>query len=184
MRVYEAADFAALRSLAGKHDLDLALVDLNMPGMQGTRADCVPCAASSRRWCWSSRRHRTIATTIRDVLATGARGFFPQVVRIRAAAAGDPTGAGGRRLSARVRARRRAHRRGARRARQRRADATPVRRAATTAARIAEQVIARELSLTEGTVKIHIAAILRALHARNQTEAVVRARTLGLDNGT
>ena len=46
------------------------------------------------------------------------------------------------------------------------------------------KVIARELSLTEGTVKIHIAAILRALHARNRTEAVVRARALGLDNGT
>jgi DNA-binding NarL/FixJ family response regulator len=41
--------------------------------------------------------------------------------------------------------------------------------------------IARQLGLTEGTVKIHIAAILRALHARNRTEAVVRARSLGID---
>lgn len=43
------------------------------------------------------------------------------------------------------------------------------------------KLIARELRLTEGTVKIHIAAILRALHARNRTEAVVMARLLGLD---
>ena len=42
------------------------------------------------------------------------------------------------------------------------------------------KLIARELGLTEGTVKIHIAAILRALQARNRTEAVVRARELGL----
>ena len=42
------------------------------------------------------------------------------------------------------------------------------------------KLIARELGLTEGTVKVHIAAILRALQARNRTEAVVRARELGL----
>ena len=42
------------------------------------------------------------------------------------------------------------------------------------------KLIARELGLTEGTVKIHIAAILRALHARNRTEAVVVARQLGI----
>ncbi|MBI3369156.1 MAG: response regulator transcription factor [Burkholderiales bacterium] len=42
------------------------------------------------------------------------------------------------------------------------------------------KLIARELGLTEGTVKIHIAAILRALQARNRTEAVVVARQLGI----
>lgn len=39
--------------------------------------------------------------------------------------------------------------------------------------------IARELGIGEGTVKLHLAAVLRALHARNRTEAVVRARELG-----
>jgi DNA-binding NarL/FixJ family response regulator len=43
------------------------------------------------------------------------------------------------------------------------------------------KLIARDLGLTEGTVKIHIAAILRALQARNRTEAVVIARRLRLD---
>ena len=44
------------------------------------------------------------------------------------------------------------------------------------------KLIARALDLTEGTVKIHIAAILRTLQARNRTEAVVLARALGLDD--
>jgi DNA-binding NarL/FixJ family response regulator len=43
------------------------------------------------------------------------------------------------------------------------------------------KLIARELGLSEGTVKIHIAAVLRALRARNRTEAVVLARQLGFD---
>lgn len=42
------------------------------------------------------------------------------------------------------------------------------------------KLIARELGLTEGTVKIHIAAILRVLQVRNRTEAVVVARDLGI----
>ena len=37
--------------------------------------------------------------------------------------------------------------------------------------------IARELDLAEGTVKIHLAAVFRALNARNRTEAVVLAGT-------
>ncbi len=42
------------------------------------------------------------------------------------------------------------------------------------------KLIARQLGLTEGTVKVHIAAILRVLQVRNRTEAVVRARELGI----
>lgn len=44
------------------------------------------------------------------------------------------------------------------------------------------KAIARQLGLTEGTVKIHIAAILRGLQSRNRTEAVVTARRLGIEN--
>ena len=39
--------------------------------------------------------------------------------------------------------------------------------------------IARGLGISEGTVKIHLAAIFRALRARNRTEAVIAARALG-----
>lgn len=40
--------------------------------------------------------------------------------------------------------------------------------------------IANTLNLAEGTVKLHVAAILRALGARNRTEAVMEASRLGL----
>ena len=40
------------------------------------------------------------------------------------------------------------------------------------------KVIGRSLGISEGTVKIHLAAIFRALNARNRTEAVMKARAL------
>lgn len=39
--------------------------------------------------------------------------------------------------------------------------------------------IAQRLGLSEGTVKLHVAAILQALEAGNRTEAAARARALG-----
>jgi DNA-binding NarL/FixJ family response regulator len=41
--------------------------------------------------------------------------------------------------------------------------------------------MAQQFSLSEGTVKLHVAAILQALDAGNRTEAAARARALGLD---
>jgi DNA-binding NarL/FixJ family response regulator len=41
-------------------------------------------------------------------------------------------------------------------------------------------VICRELGLAEGTVKIHVAAILRALNVSTRTQAVIEASRLGL----
>ena len=40
------------------------------------------------------------------------------------------------------------------------------------------KVIARDLGISEGTVKIHLAAIFRALNVRNRVEAVVAAQQL------
>lgn len=40
--------------------------------------------------------------------------------------------------------------------------------------------IARTLNLAEGTVKLHVAAVMRAIGARNRTQAVTEAARLGL----
>lgn len=41
------------------------------------------------------------------------------------------------------------------------------------------KVIAADLGISEGTVKIHLAAIFRALNVRNRVEAVVASRRIG-----
>lgn len=45
------------------------------------------------------------------------------------------------------------------------------------------KVICRDLNLAEGTVKIHVTAILKALGASNRTQAVIAASRLGLRVG-
>lgn len=44
----------------------------------------------------------------------------------------------------------------------------------------ANKRIARRLGITEATVRVHVSGILRGLQVDNRTEAVVRARRLGL----
>ena len=183
--VQQAGDFEALLRLALAAPADLALLDLNMPGMNGIAGlhrlrellPTLPVVVASGQ---------DDAATIRAVLAAGAAGFIPKSERtevllhaLRLVLAGGvyvpprgleesavvaPTG-----LSKQVAA----------------AALTPRQRDVLRALSRGQpnKLIARELGLTEGTVKIHIAAILRALQARNRTEAVVRARELGLDSG-
>jgi DNA-binding NarL/FixJ family response regulator len=42
------------------------------------------------------------------------------------------------------------------------------------------KIIARELDISEGTVKAHLSSVLRAFGVRNRTEAVYAAAKLGL----
>ncbi|HYF59716.1 MAG TPA: response regulator transcription factor [Burkholderiaceae bacterium] len=42
------------------------------------------------------------------------------------------------------------------------------------------KLIGRRLDLAEGTVKVHVSAVLRALGARNRTQAVLAANRLGI----
>jgi DNA-binding NarL/FixJ family response regulator len=177
VRVSQAGDLEGLLHLAAQGDADLALVDLNMPGMDGLAglrrlrevAPTLPVVVASGQ---------EDAATIRAVLAAGAVGFIPKSERSEVLlGALRLVQSGAVYVPARL------------------LDAAPPAPApASTSALTPRQldvlrclcrgepnkVIARELALTEGTVKIHIAAILRALQARNRTEAVVRARAIGI----
>jgi DNA-binding NarL/FixJ family response regulator len=42
------------------------------------------------------------------------------------------------------------------------------------------KLICRQLDLAEGTVKVHVSAVLRALGVRNRTQAVIAASQIGL----
>lgn len=176
----EAADFESVRQLALGRDIDLAIVDLNMPGGSGVQG-----MATLRREFATLMLVVTSAqddaATIRQVLACGVSGFIPktdscEVVNqaLRLVLAGgvyvpprvlayDPVATmRGEGMPA--------------------APLTP--RQLDVLDRLlrgcSNKVIARELTLSEGTVKIHVAAILQALDANNRTEAVVRAHEIGL----
>ena len=176
--VLEAADFASALRVLQTDAPELALVDLHMPGMERVdgvrrlRLLCpgVPLVVASGE---------DDPAVIRAALAAGAVGFLPkaespdvlqQALRLvlgggtytppQALADLQPGAAP-------------------------RPDASGLTPRQTDVLRCLmrgqpNKLIARELGLTEGTVKIHIAAILRVLQARNRTEAVVVARNLGL----
>ena len=181
-RVLEAGDFAALLGHLDGPAPELVLIDLNMPGMDGLDGvrrlrEAFPAlvivVASGQ----------DDPGTIRAVLALGANGFIPKI---------DPPDlllqalrvvrAGGLYIPARSLG-------------DTRGVTAPLPNASGLTPRQLDvlrllvkgepnKVIARQLGLTEGTVKIHIAAILRALQARNRTEAAIRARELGLGRST
>jgi len=158
---------------------DLVLVDLNMPGMDGV--------AGVRRLRLSHPDlHLVVAsgeddpTTIRKVLATGVAGFLPKTetadVLMHAL---KLVLAGGTYMPARALA---DFSDGQPRSS---ADGSGLTGRQLDVLRLLMQgqpnkIIARELGITEGTVKIYVAALLRALRARNRTEAVVNARQLGI----
>lgn len=173
VQVHEAGDLDSLLRLAAHGDADLALVDLNMPGMNGLSglrrlreaAPTLPVVVASGQ---------EDVATIRAVLAAGAVGFIPKSERsevllgaLRLVQTGG-TYVPSRLLDAPLAA-------GTPQLTPRQLDVLHCLLRGEP-----NKLIGRELGLTEGTVKIHIAAILRLLHARNRTEAVVRARALGL----
>jgi len=179
--VHEAHDFPSAQGVCAAIVPEIALIDLNMPGMDGL----LGVQALHRQWPAVSlivASGQDDPPTIRAVLAAGARGFFPkssaadlllQAIRL--------VRAGGIYVPPQVLDD--AHD-GAARPFASSGELTP--RQLAVLQRLMRgspnKVIARELGLSEGTVKIHIAAILRALRVRNRTEAVVQARALGLDD--
>ncbi len=179
VRTHQADGLDAMLHLAATVDADLALVDLNMPGMDGV-AGLVRLRQQAPTLAVVVASGQEDAATIRAVLVAGAVGFIPKSERPEVLlSALRLVLAGGTYVPARL------------------LDAAPPPAAAAAASDLTprqldvlrclmrgepNKLIARELGLTEGTVKIHIAAILRTLHARNRTEAVVRARELGIDS--
>ena len=183
VHVREAGDYATLLDRIAAEMPDLLLVDLNMPGMDGmdglrrlrSQFPLLAVVVASGQ---------DDPATIRAALAIGVNGFIPKVdppdlllqalrvvraggVYVPSLTLGDfraglpPAGPGASGLTPRQ---------------------LDVLRLLLKGE--PNKLIARQLGLTEGTVKIHIAAILRALQARNRTEAVVRARELGLGRTT
>lgn len=177
----EAGDAAAALALASSRpDLDLLLIDLAMPGCEGVstiraiRAQVpeLPVAVVSAS---------EDAATVEALLALGVNGFIPKtdspsvivdavrlildggtyvparLIQARAERVRDEAGAGAE------------------------LGLTPrqweVLRLLGEAK--SNKVIARELGITEGTVKVHLLAVFRALNVRNRTAAVIAARRYG-----
>jgi len=159
---------------------DLVLVDLNMPGMDGL-AGVRRLRAAHPALTLVVASGEEDPSLIRSILALGVRGYLPksepaEVLRqalhlVLSGSSYTPPQAlsdyrGGH-------------------APARAADASGLTQRQLEVLRLLmlgnpNKLIARALDLTEGTVKIHIAAILRALQARNRTEAVITARKIGI----
>jgi DNA-binding NarL/FixJ family response regulator len=177
--VFEAGDYAGLLDRLDGVAPDLLLLDLNMPGMDGLhgvkrlreRLPSVAIVVASGQ---------DDPATIRAVLGSGSNGFIPktdppalllQALRV--------VSAGGTYIPSRALS---DFDNGQPPLRPSAAGLTPRQIDVLRLLQKGEpnKTIARQLGLTEGTVKIHIAAILRGLQARNRTEAVVLSRELDL----
>jgi DNA-binding NarL/FixJ family response regulator len=183
VEIVDAHDYPSLFAQTMLHpDLDLALVDLNMPGFVGTRGIArfrdnfpdIPLVVLSAS---------ESAQDIRDTLEAGALGYIPKAASseailsaLRQVLAGDvyvpsclDERAGGLQPIAP-------------------ADFEALRHSGLTARQLevaalllqgwANKAIAGTLGLSEATVKVHIAAIFRALDVSNRTEAVLAIQRL------
>ena len=187
IELVEAGDAAAALAAAGEHrDLDLILLDLALPGTDGfvvlrelrerhpgfpvvvlsasEQAETVMRAldAGAMGFIPKTSSNELLLGALRLVLAGGVY-LPPEVLRHASAPAlvSKPAAAG---VSYR--------------------DVGLTQRQADVLALVVQgkpnKIICRELDLAEGTVKIHVTAILKALGVTNRTQAVIAVGKLGL----
>lgn len=172
----------ALILLQTHSDADILLLDLNMPGMRG-----VPSVQEVQQ------KHPDVPVIILTaeesrsqmemLLATGAAGYIPKsssalvmISAIRLVMAGGvyvPPQLLGGGLSGSPRSA--AGMDGAAHLTERQRQVLRL-----LAAGKSNKIICRELNLGEGTIKVHLSAIYRALNVTNRTEAAMEAQRLGL----
>jgi two-component system, NarL family, nitrate/nitrite response regulator NarL len=178
--VYEAADFPAALALIGTHpDCDLALIDLNMPGMNGFEAlDQIAQQAPTVPVVILSGSEN--AEDMRRVLDHGAMGYIPKsesapviLNALRLVLAGGvyvPPVLVRNQRSAAVN----------------NTPGTPLLtpRQLDVLAHVIEgmsnKAIARALGLSEATVKAHVGSIFKTLNVSNRTQAARVAESCGL----
>lgn len=176
----EAHDLPGTLALATDHrPVDVLLMDLRMPGVEGTEgvaavrraAPALPIAVVSAiddpglvrslfdlgvaAFIPKTEPPELIVAAVRLVLGGGQ--YFPPRLLVDPGDAAAPSTDPGGALTDRQRDVLRLLARG-----------------------LPNKLIARDLGLTEGTVKVHLLAIFRALGARNRTEAVLIAQRRGL----
>lgn len=179
--VVEAPDYIqALAAVRGDSAVDVALVDLNMPGMDGfSGIEALKRAAPNLHLVVVSASEQP--TDVRRALDAGAHGYITKasssaamLEAIRLVLSGEtfvspglevPDGlsAGGDVDTVR-------------------ASLTPRQRDVLAMLRQGKsnKEIARDLDLAEITVKLHVTAILRALGVENRTQAAIMASKIGL----
>lgn len=183
--VVAAASFDEALMHAREHpDADLMLLDLNMPGMRGLASveevlqtcQALPVAILSAS---ESRED------MERLLAAGASGFIPKSSSSQVMlSAIKLILAGGVYLPVQLLNPAQAESRSAQPEHPGRGAGPLTARQLDVLRLLAEgksnKLICRELNLGEGTVKVHIAAIFRALNVSNRTEAALEAKRLGL----
>jgi DNA-binding NarL/FixJ family response regulator len=188
IEVHEAGSFpAALEIAAGHPDLDLAILDFNLPGVNGFAAlvdlrerfpevPVVMMSGEDDPWLMREAIERgaigfipksspaaVFLNAIRLVISGGA--YLPREIMNSKSAA--PPAASAPRMSPETLSR----------------IGITARQADVLALLLAgkpNKLICRELELSEGTVKTHVAAIFKALNVNSRVEAVIAASRLGI----